>query len=321
MISIDSNNWGLASSGNTDITGSMSRTVVGIFARESNNAGPVVSFGTPGLALLYEVGDRQNGNVVGCYGNGNDFIVTPLNPIQQANLHIAANISNNVNAFWRTGVDPTTATFTLANSLATANSPFFIGQRPTVADRGDFRGQIGEIMVFDRLLTDGERNDLNDYLVAKWLKTNGTNELFSSVAFDVAEGAVLDLNGARADVVVTGSGTISNGLLASGFVISPAGDDAVGTLTLNHVTIGAGTVYRLTTLGGTSDCIVADGDLSALTIVPATDAVITGNNYVVATGAITHKPMLNGFPEKFSLIRRGADLLLTSSGGSVLLIR
>lgn len=321
MVSIDSNNWGLASSGNTDITGSAPRTVAGIFARESNTAGPVTAFGASGTALLYEVGDRQNGNVIGCYGTGNDFIVTPLNPIQQANVHIAANISSNVNAFWRTGADPIATTFTLANSLSTVNSSFFIGQRPTVAERGDFRGQIGEVMVFDRLLTEGERNDLKDYLATKWTQSNGTNNLFDHLAFDVAEGATLDLNGSRANIVVTGTGIISNGVLGAGFVISPSGDDAVGALALSQVTIGEGTVYRLTIQGNACDCLFVDGDLRALTIVPAKDTPVTGKNYVVATGSITHKPMLSGFPDQFILIRNGADLVLTSSGGSVLIIR
>ena len=322
MIGIDSNNCGLASGATTGITGSSPRTVVGIFARDNTtSAGPVTSFGTAGTAQLYEVGDRQNGNVIGCFGTGNDFIVTPLNPVQQANVHIAANTATNVNAFWRTGVEPTSATFTIANALATGDSRFFIGQRPATANRSDFRGQIGEILVFDRLLTDNERIDLKEYLANKWTQTNGTNNLFNGTAFDVAEGATLDLAGSRDNITVTGSGTVTNGTLGAGVVISPAGDDAVGELTLADVAFGAGAEYRLTIIGNTCDHLLVDGDLSGLTVVPATDAEITGHTYIIATGTTTSKPALSGFPSKFKIRRRGNDILLTTVGGTVLTLQ
>ncbi len=320
MIGVDANNCGLASSANTGISGTAPRTVVGIFARDnSTTAGPITAFGYNSAAQLYEVGDRHNGTMIGCYGTGNDLIVTPLNPVQQANVLFAANTGANVNEFWRTGLAPNYTSFTMASTLATVDSRFFIGQRPNTANRADFRGQIGEILVFDRLLTEAERVDLEDYLVNKWMTSNGTNSLFAGVVFDVAAGATLDLGGARENLTVTGDGRITNGVLSAGFVISPAGDAAVGTLSLNGVTLAAGSVYRLTASGGsTSDRLLVDGDLSALTIVPATDDEVPNGTYIIATGTITHKPVLSGFPDKFKLIIQGNDLLLTTVGGSII---
>ena len=70
-----------------------------------------------------------------------------------------------------------------------------------------------------------------------------------------------------------------------------------------------------------SDCILVDGDISALTIVPSNENVINGRSYTIATGAFTGKPTLDGFPTKYKLLKQGNDLLLTSIGGTVLIVR
>ncbi|MDD2462350.1 MAG: hypothetical protein PHT98_14830, partial [Kiritimatiellae bacterium] len=215
---------------------------------------------------------------------------------------------------------PSRVSKTLGGNWATSDTPLCLGYRPNT-HRTTFRGQIGEVLLFDRLLSATERADIEDYLVNKWTRPDGAEGLFDGAVFDVAAGATLDLGGARSGITVTGSGTLANGTLGAGFIISPAGDDAIGELALSGVTFSAGAEYRLTILGATSDRLLTGGDLSALTVVPATDAEITGTSYVIATGAITGKPALNGFPEKFKLLQQGNDLLLTSIGGTVLMLR
>jgi hypothetical protein len=185
------------------------------------------------------------------------------------------------------------------------------------------RGQIGEVLLFDRLLSEEERATIEEYLLAKWVigeLSDGTE--LDGVAFDVAAGATLDLgNSDRTGVTVMGEGTIANGKLADGSVISPAGDDAIGELTFSNVTFGE-VEYRVTVSGNTSDCLLVDGDLSSLTVVPSNDAEITGTSYVIATGNITgNYPTLDGFPSKYKLRKSGNDLLLTSLGGTVLILR
>jgi hypothetical protein len=209
----------------------------------------------------------------------------------------------------------------LGGDLFTPDSKICLGYRPN-GHRADMRGQIGEVLLFDRVLDPAERADLEAYLAAKWTRTSGIDgHLYDNAVFDVAEGAALDLAGARANVTVTGSGSVTNGVLGAGFVVSPAGDAAVGELDLRGNTFASGATYRVTVSGGLSDRILAGGDLSGLTVVPATDAEITGKTYVIATGAITQKPALSGFPDKFKLIQQGDDLLLTSVGGTVLLLK
>ena len=328
MISVDANNEGLATTENVGITGAADRTTIGIFARNANNgdgtasAGPVYSFGAPTTANLWEFGDRHSRVVVGGIGGDNDVTLPNLNPEKTADVFIATYENQTVN-FWRTLTEPLTGT--LARNRDTLSSPLFIGQRAGTPGRSDFRGQIGEIIIFNRAITTTEREAAQAYLTAKWM--TGLHNLpdgseFNGLTFDIAGGAILDLGGsARPGVTVTGTGTITNGTLGAGFTISPAGDDATGELALNGITIADSATYRLTVDGTAADRLFIDGDLSALTVIPASDAEITGTAFVIATGAITHKPALSGFPSKFKLLLQGNDLLLTSVGGTVLILK
>jgi hypothetical protein len=61
-----------------------------------------------------------------------------------------------------------------------------------------------------------------------------------------------------------------------------------------------------------------------VTVVLATDAELTATAYIIAhaDGGFTgDKPTLSGFPSKYKIIRCGADLVLTSAGGTVILFR
>ena len=151
---------------------------------------------------------------------------------------------------------------------------------------------------------------------------------YSNLAVEIAASGTLDLYGNINNVgQITGSGTISNGVLAANTVLSPAGNAAIGELTLNNVTFASGATYLVTVNGAQSDKLVSSGaiDLSGLTITPAmTGMDFTETSYVIAqapggfTGA---KPMLSGFDRKWSLIRKGTDLILTSANGSMLILK
>ena len=240
-------------------------------------------------------------------------------PAAAASVYMMDATATNIITGWRSGGVPSRVSKTLGGNWATSDTPLCLGYRPNT-HRTTFRGQVGEVLLFDRLLSEQERVDVEDYLVNKWTRS-GAEALFDGAVFDVAAGATLDLGGARSGVTVTGSVTLANGTLSAGFIISPAGDDAVGELALSGVTFGEGATYRVTTSGGLSDRLLVSGDLSALTVVPATDAEITGSTYVIATGAITAKPVLSGFPDKFKLLQQGDDLLLTSKGGTLIQLK
>jgi autotransporter-associated beta strand protein len=143
----------------------------------------------------------------------------------------------------------------------------------------------------------------------------------------LAAGTVLDLNGESQSVaLITGAGTVSNGTLTAGTAISPAGDAAVGTLALENVAFTAGVTYRVTVDGALCDRLTSSGelDLSGVTVVPATDAPVTLSTYVIAHAAggfSSGKPAVSGFPSKYKVLRKGLDLLLTSQGGSVMILK
>jgi len=321
MLKIDSNTTGLESAANTDITGSMPRTLIAVLSRDpgTDDQQALVAFGNQSATrAMFELTDRAFGN---CFGNnGDDLFISPVLPPAAANVYMMDTTATNILTGWRSGGVPSRVSKTLGGNWDTVNTPLCIGYRPNT-HRTLFRGQIGEVLLFDRLLSEQERADIEDYLVNKWVRPGGADSLFESVVFDVAAGAVLDLSGATAGATVTGAGTVANGILGPGFVISPAGDAAIGEMALNGVTFGTGATYRLTVIGDASDRLLVSGDLSALTVVPATGAEITGTSYVIATGDITGKPALSGFPEKFKLLHSGNDLLLSSVGGTMLLLK
>lgn len=159
-----------------------------------------------------------------------------------------------------------------------------------------------------------------------------TNPLAMESVFAEAEvrletGTTLDLNGESCAVgLLTGGGSVINGTLASGTVLSPAGDEAIGTLALDGVTLSEGTTYRVTVSGATSDCLTSTGtmDFSQVLIVPATDAELTESTYVIAQAAggfAGDKPAISGFPSKYKIVRTATEMRLTSQGGSVMLLK
>ena len=324
MLKIDANATGLKSAANTGISGTAPRTLIAVLSRDPTSPDPayshaVIGFGSGATRQLVELGDRSDGVCYGLFGD--DLTISPVLAAARANIYMMASTAANEVTGWRSGGAPGRVSKTLAGNWATAGAtPLHLGYRFGTMARTNFRGQIGEVLLFDRLLTETERADVEDYLVNKWVRPGADNP-FSGVTFDVAAGATLDLGGARTNITVTGSGTLANGTLGAGFVISPAGDSAIGELALSDVTFSAGATYRLTTIGNSSDRLLINGNLSALTVVPATGAEITGRTFVIATGAITQKPALSGFPDKFKLIQKGDDLLLTSERGTLISFR
>ena len=158
--------------------------------------------------------------------------------------------------------------------------------------------------------------------------TTGTieDDPFQDVPVDIAPGAALDLNGiAQCVQFITGGGTVTNGALAAGSVLSPGGDDATGTLTLSDVTLGA-VVYRATLRDAAADVLAFTQpvDLSALVIVPsdALSLAASGRDYIIATAPsfTGTRPVLSGFPSRWKVIVRGTELHLTALGGTCLTI-
>jgi len=116
--------------------------------------------------------------------------------------------------------------------------------------------QIGEVLVFDRALSDAERGNVEAYLHDKWLGVvPGRVEL--------ASGTTLDLAGASQTLTsVSGSGTIANGALAVTTAFSPAGDGVVGSLGVANASLSGTLLLDVSEDGATCDQLVATGDVS-----------------------------------------------------------
>ena len=173
--------------------------------------------------------------------------------------------------------------------------------------------------------------DAGDGLLFTTERPDGTyvNDL-NGATVHIKAGAVFDGSGTIVtNVTFTGEGTLRNLTLAEGTVISPAGDEAIGSLTLSGVTFGAGSTYRVNVAEtGSADTLVSASSLNLtnLTVVPANGASADpeGNNHVIAhaDGGFTGvKPAISGFAPKWKLLIKGNDLLLTTAGGTMLLLR
>ena len=153
-------------------------------------------------------------------------------------------------------------------------------------------------------------------------------ELLGAAQINLTPGTVLDLDSDahKVGIIAGDGGTVSNGTLTAGTVISPAGDDATGILALDGVTLAPGVIYHVTTIGAASDLLTSTGtlNLDGLTITPATDNVRTATTYVIATaaGGFTGTPTLSGFEgKKWKILRKSNELWLTTLGGTLLILK
>ncbi len=152
-----------------------------------------------------------------------------------------------------------------------------------------------------------------------------SSNTLASVDLTVAPGAALDLGGATQTVhAVTGAGTVSNGVLAAGTVLSPAGDGAVGTIALTGVTLAPGVQYR----ANPGDLLDVTGalDVTGLLLhINNPESLVRSQTYTLiqATGGLTgvlptpDTPL----PSGWKVIRRGNALLLFSEGGTRILLQ
>ncbi|NLC81734.1 MAG: hypothetical protein GX748_11175, partial [Lentisphaerae bacterium] len=137
-------------------------------------------------------------------------------------------------------------------------------------------------------------------------------------------GGTLDLAGQVATTLtmIGSGGSVSNGTLAAGTLLSPGGDDAVGTLVLSDVGVD-GAEYRLSFDGAQADLITSEGalDLTGLTVTALAEP--SGRIYTIlhaAGGLAGEKPQLVGLPSKWRLISTENDVCLAKRVGTCLTV-
>ena len=187
----------------------------------------------------------------------------------------------------------------------------------------DFNGNdILEDTYFQKLEDPG-----NGTLLTWTLDELPRTELLAQAQVNLGGAGTLDLFADTHQVsLITGTGTVTNGTLGAGSVISPAGDADTGILKLEGVTFAGPVQYHVTADGTDSDCLTSTGalDVTGLVVIPADGTVLTAVTYVIARadGGITGKATLGaGVPSKYKLMRKGNELWLTSLGGTVMILK
>jgi autotransporter-associated beta strand protein len=124
-----------------------------------------------------------------------------------------------------------------------------------------YNGDIGELLVYNSILSTNDRQRVESYLMAKWLGGSNTNQPAGGSVV-LASGTLLDLDGQSLTFAgLSGSGTVSNGTLTVTGSISPAGTNVIGTLTVKaDTTLSGKLVVDLN--ANTSDLLDVQGNLT-----------------------------------------------------------
>lgn len=124
-----------------------------------------------------------------------------------------------------------------------------------------YNGYIGEVLVYDSVLSTNDRQRVEGYLLNKWFGVASA----SLPSVELASGTILDLDGQSLSLTnLLGSGTVSNGTLTVTGSISPAGTNVIGTLTVKGNTTLSGKLLANVSTDGTSDCLDVQGNLTLL---------------------------------------------------------
>lgn len=184
-----------------------------------------------------------------------------------------------------------------------------------------FRGDISEVLVYDRKLPVAERKSVETYLNLKWLGSGVLSRLATNAIVTVASGATLDLNGQTQTLSgLAGSGSVINGTVKVTGQIAPGGDGTVGALTLPDAPDLTGTLRIDVRANGTCDQLVVAGDLdvAGLALVIAdTGQLKSSSAYTIATctGDLTGSFTSDNLPPKNWSVR----YIRTPGAGRILL--
>jgi len=182
---------------------------------------------------------------------------------------------------------------------------------------------VAEILVYDRKLTDNERQAVEIGLMAKWFPPVGNGAIIpQSADVSVAAGAMLDLGGGAVSVAsLSGGGTVSNGSLTATGAIAPS-----GTLSLPGAPSLTGTLTLGIAADGTCDSLAIAGalDVSQLALVlnlPGTKPSVTSYTLVSATGGISGTFESAAVVRPWSLVYGPTSIRLAYFSGTLIAIQ
>ena len=114
-----------------------------------------------------------------------------------------------------------------------------------------FVGYVGEVIAYDRALSDGEMKQVENYLIAKWETASWTEgnppaeseQGLAGGTLSVASGASATVASGTSVGILSGAGTLVGDVTADGFDVTVKPDGATDTLTVNGTVTLDGTAY------------------------------------------------------------------------------
>jgi hypothetical protein len=261
-------------------------------------------------------------------GDGNDYVqnggktfTNGAEMVTAANLgttpHIASFYAGN-NATW-------------VGSISTTIGCYWYNSYPARF----YKGVIGEMIVYNRVITDAERLQVEEYLRLKWTDASSTivNFLPEGASLSLTNNGTLKLGGTTqtfSDVI--GSGSVVNGQAIVTGDIRPGGDGVIGTLGFNGFEQQTATYYAdlSQNSGAPCDQVVISGtgsvSLDGLTINVnplAQPTSILKFKVMSTAGTFTGTPTLTGTTLYWSAVigDSGQSLYLMYSSGTVIMFK
>jgi autotransporter-associated beta strand protein len=195
MLRLDGSNQGLVTVGNTGISGTASRTLFVVCYRAAGST-ILVHMGNTADNQSFGLADQADKVYWYAYGSGRDITKTASEGNVPHVYSFVASSATNV----REGFDNGVSCGTLGTAMATANTPLYLGYR---SNNTSTRGDIGEVIVYNRALTSAERQEVESYLMTKWLGAVPSAEVCAlppNASVGIASGATLRVDAGTASV-------------------------------------------------------------------------------------------------------------------------
>lgn len=210
------------------ISGNSSRSLFAVMRRTTSSS-MRVEIGKVGENGAFGI-DSHNGGIYLPYTYGpGDKTYTPARPVNTYERYAITYDRSSSNSY---GYVNGTLMGSKQTNITTTVWNAHVGWRD---DNAGAIGDFAQMLVYDTLLTEPQRQQVEAYLNNKWFGSGSvTNLLAPSSRLHLAESTLLNLDGLHQTFdTVSGSGGVTNGTLTVAGNLVPGGTNAVGTLSMN----------------------------------------------------------------------------------------
>jgi len=185
-----------------------------------------------------------------------------------------------------------------------------------------YRGDVAEILVYDRSLTALERQTVEAALMAKWFPAGSGSVLPSSASVTVQAGGTLDLAGGAFTVAsLSGGGCVSNGALTVTGSVAPDGE-----LCVTAAAQLTGTLVLTVEADGSCDSLALAGalDLSGLALelhLPVEPPAVGSYTLITDAGGIQGVFEQASVAKPWRLVVEPTAVRLTYVSGTLMLLK